>query len=275
MSNRVNISDLRFVSQNNLFPRDLECKRNIVKRFIKIAAADVHLFTITVEWMGKHSTNLGSKQRLIDELDSQISFEKQVVDLGENEYDKNIVLEMLSELQMILKQFILMKRRHYRLVRAYFLEAITLKYISVKHNVRKRNLFHEPTIFAKRRPLIPASHSATHKYRPSYINVDFAFKTSNVTPGLFLYECKASLAEFLKSIDETTERAKSALHKIDYILAVRNAFSSKIFNSNQYIFEANMTTYVDSPDYNNKNYLGFPKIIKPINVSLMKNILFR
>lgn len=277
MSNRVSISDLRFLSQNNLFPEKLECKRNIVKRFVKISVRDIHLFSITVEWMGKHSSNSGNRSRLIAELDSQIKFEEDMIVLSDNVDNKDLLLKMLTELQAILKQVIFMSPKYYKLVRSFLLEAITSKYISMKHKVRKRNLFHEPTIFAKRKRLIPVSHNRKNRirYRPGEIKVDFAFKKIKQTPGLYLYECKASLAEFLKSIDNHTTRQKPSLRKIDYILAVRNAFSSKVFKSDQCIFEANMTTYVDSPDYVDKEFLGFPKIIKPINVNAIKGILFR
>lgn len=275
MSNRVKISDLRFISQKKIFPSALESNRNIVKRFVKISMVDVHLFSITVEWMSKHSHNLGNKRLLVEELNQQVNFEEQMIELDESIDNKNLLLERLSELHKIIRQIVMMKRKYYRLIRSFFLESITYKYVSIKHNVRPRNLFHEPIIFAKRKPLIATSQSDSHKYRPSKVTVDFALKKTDDGPGLFLYECKASLAEFFKSIDENTDRAKSALRKVDYILAVRNAFSSKIRNSNQYNFEAVMTTYVDSPDYDKKDKLGFPKIIKPINVNLIKSLLFR
>lgn len=276
MSNRVKLSDLRFLSQNSLFPKDLESQRKIVKRFLNLSITDEHIFSLSIEWFGKHSTNKGNKKKLLDELEQQIEFEKQIIEMEATEQSENKghVLRMVSELYEILKHFLKMKRKYYRLTRALFLETLTVKYVSIRHKVRKRNLYHEPKIYAKRKPLIPASQSVSHKYRPSDIKVDFVFKKMDEEAGLFLYECKASLANFFKAIDENDERAKSALRKIDYILAVRNAFSSKVFNSNSYKFLAVMTTYVDCPDYLENDFLGFPKIIKPIRADKIGSVLF-
>lgn len=275
MTNRVNLSDLRLMSQNDLYPRELESSRNIVKRFIKVAVNDIHAYSIVVEWMGKHSNNFGNTQTLINELELQVEFEKHLIEFDDDLENKAGIIQRMSELQTILKHFLSVSPEHYRLIRSFLLEYITQKYISVRYNIRKRNVFHEPTIFAKRKPLIPASKSSSHKYRPNNIKVDFAFKMTRKNQGLFLYECKASLAEFLKSIENNTNRAKSSLHKIRYILAVRDAFSSKVFDSEKCTFEAVMTTYVDSPDYAEKDLFGFPQIIKPININIIKDVLFR
>lgn len=294
MRNKASLKFIKFRDSNQLKPSGtIAIHGKVAKAIVKSALFNKYGFKFVTDFFSIHSSNHfhskpDFKKDLILELDKTAEMYDFMLDwdqdISESKSEK--IKKNIKQLHLLLRQIIISDKNAYIRYRSFFLEVITLHFIQKKHVMPKRNIFHEPIICVGKKPFLKSTARGGGKYRVGEIKVDFAFKKAEESGGLFLYECKASIHAFVKSIDlinagnltsiNRKNRGVSAQHKINYMLAIKNFFKQNIVDDGLNLScEAFFATFGgDMPDYNVNPKFGVGSQIKVIKVSEFTSYLY-